>query len=57
MRYFGGLTNEQVADALEISIATVKHDWAIAQGYLLRDLTQEDACRVPDVPDPRAGDE
>jgi RNA polymerase sigma factor (TIGR02999 family) len=39
MRFFGGLTIEETAAALNISIATVKRDWAIAKGWLYRELT------------------
>jgi RNA polymerase sigma factor (TIGR02999 family) len=39
MRFFGGLTIEETAAALSISIATVKRDWAIAKGWLYRELT------------------
>lgn len=34
LRYFGGLTEETVADVLEISIATVKRDWRRARAFL-----------------------
>ena len=34
LRYFGGLAIEQVADALELSPATVKRDWATARAWL-----------------------
>lgn len=39
MRYFGGLTNQEVASALDISLATVKRDWDIARAWLLRELS------------------
>jgi RNA polymerase sigma factor (TIGR02999 family) len=39
LRFFGGLTIEETAAALDISIATVKRDWAIAKGWLYRELT------------------
>ena len=38
MRFFGGLTNELIADALEISVATVKRDWAMARAWLATEL-------------------
>jgi RNA polymerase sigma-70 factor, ECF subfamily len=38
MRYFGGLTVEQTADALEISDATVKREWTLARAWLKREL-------------------
>ena len=34
MRYFGGMTNVEIAYALDISIATVKRDWDIAKEWL-----------------------
>lgn len=38
MRYFGGLTVEQVAEALDISEATVKREWTLARAWLRREL-------------------
>jgi RNA polymerase sigma factor (TIGR02999 family) len=38
MRYFGGLTIEETAQALEISDATVKREWALARAWLKREL-------------------
>lgn len=38
LRYFGGLTVEQVASVLELSVATVKRDWAAAKAWLAREL-------------------
>jgi len=34
MRYFGGLSLEEVADALQISVITVKRDWKKARAFL-----------------------
>jgi RNA polymerase sigma-70 factor (ECF subfamily) len=34
MRFFGGLTVEKVATALQIGSATVKRDWAMARAWL-----------------------
>ena len=39
LRFFGGLTVEETAAALGISPATVKRDWAVAKGWLYRELT------------------
>ena len=39
LRYFGGLENDEVAEALGISLATVKRDWAIARAWLQRALS------------------
>jgi len=38
LRYFGGLTIEETAAALGISPATVKREWAVARGWLRREL-------------------
>ena len=38
LRYFGGLSIEETAEALGISPATVKRDWAFARAWLLRSL-------------------
>ena len=38
LRFFGGLENEEVAQALNVSLATVKRDWAVARAWLHREL-------------------
>jgi RNA polymerase sigma factor (TIGR02999 family) len=38
LRYFGGLSVEEAAEALEISPATVKREWATARAWLKREL-------------------
>ncbi len=38
MRFFGGLTVEETAEALRVSPDTVKRDWRLAKLWLLRDL-------------------
>ena len=42
MRYFGGMSNQEVATALETSLATVKRDWTVAKTWLMRELMQAD---------------
>lgn len=39
LRFFGGLTIEETAAALAISPTTVKREWAVAKGWLFRELT------------------
>ncbi len=34
LRYFGGLTEQEIADVLGVSLATVKRDWASAKTWL-----------------------
>jgi RNA polymerase sigma-70 factor, ECF subfamily len=38
LRYFGGLTAEETAEALHISAITVKRDWALARAWLEREV-------------------
>ncbi len=38
LRFFGGLSIEETAEALRISPATVKRDWTTAKAWLYRDL-------------------
>jgi len=38
LRFFGGMTMEEIAAALEISPATAKREWATARLWLLREL-------------------
>ena len=38
LRFFGGFSVEQTAEALSISPATVKREWATARAWLLREL-------------------
>jgi RNA polymerase sigma factor (TIGR02999 family) len=38
LRFFGGLTVEETAEAMSISAATVKRHWAVASAWLAREL-------------------
>jgi RNA polymerase sigma factor (TIGR02999 family) len=38
LRFFGGLEIEEIAEALELSPATVKRDWTLAKAWLHREL-------------------
>ena len=38
LKFFGGLENEEVAEVLKLSLATVKRDWALARAWLHREL-------------------
>ena len=42
-RYFGGLSVEETAEALDVSEATVKRDWAAARLWLFQALRDGDA--------------
>jgi RNA polymerase sigma factor (TIGR02999 family) len=41
LRYFGGLTEEQAAEALGISVATVRRDMRLAEAWLTRELSAQ----------------
>ncbi|WP_084631086.1 ECF-type sigma factor [Ferrimonas senticii] len=40
-RIFGGLTLAETADAIGVSVATVKRDWSFAQTWLYKNVTQQ----------------
>lgn len=40
LRFFAGLTVEETAEALGISTATVKRDWATAKAWLFREISR-----------------
>ena len=39
MRYFGGMSEEEIADYLGVSARTVKRDWAMARAWLHAELS------------------
>lgn len=41
LRYFGGLSVEETAQALAVSVATVMRDWRLARAWLQRELGAE----------------
>jgi RNA polymerase sigma factor (TIGR02999 family) len=45
LRYFGGLTEREIASVLDLSRSTVTRDWLIAKGWLFRRIStgQKDA--------------
>ena len=40
LRFFGGLTSEETAEVLKVSLKTVKRDWEYAKAWLLRELSR-----------------
>lgn len=50
LRYFGGLTEEEIVAALTISPRTVRRDWDFARAWLLRELSH--STGKPSVPHP-----
>jgi RNA polymerase sigma factor (TIGR02999 family) len=45
MRFFAGLTVEEIADVLKVSKETVMRDWRLAKVWLLRELDGEAVAR------------
>jgi len=41
MRYFGGLSIEETAEAMGVSVATVNRDWRLARSWLIREMNRE----------------
>ena len=38
LRYFGGLSEEEIADHLAVSVRTVRRDWSVARAWLFRKI-------------------
>jgi len=43
LRYFGGLSLEETAEALGVSVGTVRRDWSLARAWLSRELGKKGA--------------
>jgi RNA polymerase sigma factor (TIGR02999 family) len=43
MRFFGGMTADEIAGALQVSPETVARDWKLAKAWLQRELSREAA--------------
>jgi DNA-directed RNA polymerase specialized sigma24 family protein len=41
LKFFGGLTIEETGEAMGLSPATVKRQWAVARAWLLHNLRHE----------------
>ena len=41
LRFFGGLSNEEIAEVLKISPNTVMRDWKVAKAWLYREMSKE----------------
>jgi RNA polymerase sigma factor (TIGR02999 family) len=40
LRYFGGLTEEEIAEVWNLSLRTVKREWSVARAWLFAELTR-----------------
>jgi RNA polymerase sigma factor (TIGR02999 family) len=50
LRFFGGLSNDETAEALGVSAKTVMRDWQLAKAWLLRELSGRAPDGLQDVP-------
>jgi RNA polymerase sigma-70 factor (ECF subfamily) len=48
LRFFGGLTTEEIAEAVGVSPATVKRHWSVARAWLFRELTGDASGPPPE---------
>ena len=39
LKFFGGLTNDEIAEVLQVSVATVEREWMLARAWLYRALS------------------
>jgi len=39
LRFFGGLSLEEAAEVLEVSLATIERDWQVARAWLFKELS------------------
>ncbi|MBA3961300.1 MAG: sigma-70 family RNA polymerase sigma factor [Chthoniobacterales bacterium] len=46
MRFFGGLTNEEIGEFLHISPRTIKREWRLARAWLRREIVGEGAANA-----------
>jgi DNA-directed RNA polymerase specialized sigma24 family protein len=49
MRFFGGLTIEQIGEVLGISRSTVKREWNVAKAWLTRQMKRGGVGETPAV--------
>lgn len=42
LRYFGGMSIDEVSTVLGVSVATINRDWSFAKVWLLRELTESE---------------
>jgi RNA polymerase sigma factor (TIGR02999 family) len=46
MRYFGGLTMDEIADVLKVHVNTIARDWTAARAWLFATLRGEDVDAI-----------
>src|SRR5262249_60996285 len=51
LRFFGGLSLGEAAEALQVSVGTVRRDWSLAQAWLYRELKEAGQALRPSAID------
>jgi DNA-directed RNA polymerase specialized sigma24 family protein len=46
LRYFGGLSEEEITAVMKISTRTVERDWLFARSWLMHDLSGQPGGRT-----------
>jgi RNA polymerase sigma factor (sigma-70 family) len=41
LKFFGGLSEEEIAEVLQISLRTVQRDWSLARAWLYHELSKQ----------------
>ena len=45
LRFFAGLSDQESAEALNVSVGTVRRDWSLAEAWLFRELKRKESTR------------
>ncbi len=46
LRFFAGLSDAEAAEALNVSVGTVRRDWSLAEAWLFRELKRKEQSDV-----------
>jgi RNA polymerase sigma factor (TIGR02999 family) len=41
LKFFGGLTTEEIAEVLQVSVATIEREWSLARAWLFREVKHD----------------
>ena len=42
LKFFGGLKTEEIAEVLQVSVATIEREWSLARAWLFREVKSND---------------
>jgi RNA polymerase sigma factor (TIGR02999 family) len=51
MRVFGGMTNEEISEVLQVSARTIRREWIVARAWLINELNLSTTPASPCPPD------